>query len=59
LEPPLSPGRFTLGVHHAVSHKYLQTYVDEYTFRYNHRKDDAPMFQTILGQVQKAHVFGG
>ena len=43
-----------LGVHHAVSAKYLQTYVGEYVFRYNHRKDEAPMFQTLMGQVQKA-----
>src|SRR6266536_3362607 len=27
------------GVYHAVSTKHLQSYLDEYTFRYNHRKD--------------------
>lgn len=41
------------GVHHAVSAKYLQEYVNEYTFRYNHRNDSEPMFQTLMGQVQK------
>jgi len=39
------------GVYHAVSQKYLQSYIDEYAFRYNHRKDEQPMFLTILGKV--------
>ncbi|MCH7836256.1 MAG: transposase [Chloroflexi bacterium] len=42
------------GVYHAVSAKYLQSYVNEYTFRYNHRKDEQPMFQTILRQIARA-----
>ncbi len=42
------------GAHHAVSAKYLQSYLNEYTFRWNHREDANPMFQTMLGQVQKA-----
>ncbi len=40
------------GVYHSVSPDYLQSYVDEYSFRYNHRKDEAPMFQTFLNQIQ-------
>jgi len=39
------------GVYHAVSQKYLQSYIDEYAFRYNHRKDEQPMFLTILQKV--------
>lgn len=39
------------GVYHAVSQKYLQRYINEYSFRYNHRKDERPMFLTILGKV--------
>jgi transposase-like protein len=39
------------GVYHAVSKKYLQSYIDEYAFRYNHRKDEQPMFLTILAKV--------
>ena len=39
------------GVYHAVSEKYLQNYIDEYAFRYNHRKDERPMFLTILAKV--------
>jgi transposase len=38
------------GVYHAVSKKWLQSYVDEYAFRYNHRKGDDP-FQVLLGRA--------
>lgn len=36
------------GVHHGVSPLYLQQYVNEYVFRYNHRNDTTPMFKTFL-----------
>lgn len=39
------------GVYHSVSPKYLQHYVDEYSFRYNHRKDEKPMFKSFLDQI--------
>jgi transposase-like protein len=39
------------GVYHAVSLKHLQGYINEYSFRYNHRKDDKPMFKTILEKI--------
>jgi transposase-like protein len=39
------------GVNHAVSPHHLQGYLDSYTFRYNHRDDETPMFQTLLGRV--------
>ena len=39
------------GVYHAVSPKYLQTYLNEYGFRYNHRKAQAPMFSLLLDWV--------
>ena len=39
------------GVYHAVSPKYLQSYLNEYTFRYNHRKDERAMFKTVLAQI--------
>lgn len=41
------------GVYHAVGKDYLQTYVDEYTFRYNHRKDETPMFTTMKARVNR------
>ena len=37
-----------------VSRQYLQTYLDEYTFRYNRRFDLQPMFTSFLHQVRKA-----
>ena len=40
------------GVYHNVSPEYLQSYVNEYSFRYNHRKDETPMFQTFLNQIR-------
>jgi transposase-like protein len=40
------------GVYHAVSPKYLQTYLNEYQFRYNHRKSATPMFSLMMNQVQ-------
>jgi len=39
------------GVYHAVSQKYLQDYINEYSFRYNHRGDEKPMFKTVLSQI--------
>jgi transposase len=39
------------GVYHAVSHKYLQMYLDEFSFRYNHRFATEPMFQIFLRQI--------
>ena len=40
------------GVYHSVGNGYLQSYVDEYTFRYNHRNDRAPMFTAIAERVK-------
>ncbi len=39
------------GVYHSVSEKHLQSYINEYGFRYNHRKDEKPMFLTVLERV--------
>ena len=36
------------GSHHAVSAKYLQGYLNEYVWRYNHRHDKRAMFWTLL-----------
>lgn len=36
------------GVYHSVSKKYLQTYLDEYSFRYNRRNSGQPMFTSLL-----------
>ena len=42
------------GVYHQVSPKYLQTYVNEYAFRYTRRFDTTPMFLSFLSQVRKS-----
>lgn len=39
------------GVYHSVSRKYLQTYLDEYSFRYNRRFAEEPMFVSLLERV--------
>ena len=39
------------GVYHSVSQKYLQSYLNEYSFRYNHRLVSRPMFVALLDQV--------
>ena len=41
------------GVYHSVSKEYLQTYLDEYSFRYNRRNVDQPMFTSLLEQVSE------
>ena len=41
------------GVYHHVGKHYLQTYLDEYSFRYNHRFDTQPMFTTFMHQIEK------
>src|SRR5215213_11577766 len=42
------------GVNDSVSAKYLQTYLDEYSFRYLRRHDSTPMFESILKE-RKSH----
>ena len=42
------------GVNHAVSQKYLQTYFNEYAFRFNRRGNQSEtMFDTFVAQVVK------
>jgi len=41
------------GAYHGVSTKWLQSYVDEYVFRYNHRTDPRGMFHAFLRQIVK------
>jgi transposase len=39
------------GAHHAVSHKWLQGYVNEWAWRWNHRDDPRAMFELLLGRA--------
>jgi transposase-like protein len=41
------------GVYHQVSRKYLQTYLDEYTFRYNRRDQGNLIFTSMLQRVSE------
>ena len=41
------------GVYHSVSKKYLQTYLNEYSFRYNRRDSGQPMFTSLLERVSE------
>src|SRR5208282_2588652 len=41
------------GVYHSVSRKYLQSYLDEYSFRYNPRFSNEPMFVSLLDQISE------
>ena len=38
-----------LGTHHGVEPKYLQSYLDEFVFRFNRRQVPMAAFQTLLG----------
>lgn len=42
------------GAHHSISREYLQSYLNEFAFRYNHRNDDEPMFYAMFRQVDRA-----
>jgi transposase len=45
------------GTHHSISKKWLQHYVDEFTFKYNHRSG---VFELLLGRLvlsEKAEEF--
>jgi transposase len=39
------------GTHHAISTKWLQSYMDEWAWRYNHRHDGRTMFSALLSRV--------
>lgn len=39
------------GAHHAVSHKWLQGYLNEWAWRYNRRESEVPMFYDLVGEA--------
>lgn len=39
------------GVYRVVSKKYLQAYIDEYSWRYNNRKYQDKMLDRLLGEI--------
>jgi transposase len=42
------------GVYHGVSAKHLQSYLDEYVYRYNHRDAPGGMFRAMLARVTES-----
>src|SRR5207253_2756710 len=44
------------GAHHNISAKYLPNYLDEYTFRWNRRKEDWTTFWDVLDQVGRKRL---
>jgi hypothetical protein len=48
-----------LGIHHGVTPKYLQAYLDEFVFRFNRRGHPMVAFRSLLGIVtaNKPHTF--
>lgn len=41
------------GSYHSISPKHLQSYLDEFSFRYNYRASDVPVFQLLLARLVK------
>lgn len=41
------------GVQHNVSRKWLQSYVNEFAFKYSHRDDSTPKFKLFLANIAK------
>jgi transposase len=41
------------GAHHSVSHKWLQGYLNEWTWRYNRRESGTPMFRDLLNEATR------
>jgi transposase-like protein len=46
------------GVNHHVSPLYLQSYLDSYIYRYNHRKDEQSMFLSLLNRIAALATVG-
>ncbi len=39
------------GTYQKVSHKWLQGYLNEFTFRYNERRAEEALFKTLLSRA--------
>jgi hypothetical protein len=46
--------RSVSGVHRDVSSKHLQSYLDEFVFRYNNRGNERGLFIAFLDRFEKA-----
>ena len=43
--------RSVRGTYHFVSSQHLQSYVDEFAYRYNHRASSVPLFETLMARI--------
>ena len=43
--------RSVRGTYHFISAKHLQSYLDEFSYRYNRRVSSEPIFQTLLAKI--------
>lgn len=52
--------RGLLGLFHHVSAKYLQSYLDEFAFRYSHRHEKGSLFDLVLSScwVPQEQAYG-
>ncbi len=46
------------GVYHNVSAKHLQSYLDEYAWRYNHKDDPRGHFNLLASRVARGRAAG-
>jgi transposase len=42
------------GTHHAISKRWLPTYLNEWVWRYNHRASDEPQFRLLLQSAARS-----
>ena len=47
--------RWGLGTHHGLRHKHVDTYLNEFVFRYNRRSYRHVSFETMLGLALRHH----
>lgn len=49
--------RAILGQYHKITPKYLQGYLDEITFKYNHRNDELAFKALLMNSLNKSNAF--
>ena len=47
---------FILGTHHGLSKKYLQSYLDEYSFRFSRRDFGAALLERLTLAISLSHL---
>jgi transposase-like protein len=48
--------RFVLGRHHAIRGKHAERYLGEFNFRFNHRHEEATLFETLVQVCAEAQA---